>query len=121
MINLNRMTLNEVNKGNATMYVKEISPAYEYKDGERTERIEGTTYTMSTWYRHTEIRVKVKGETQPKITQQMLDNSPNGMVEVTVTGFSARVYSGNNGGVGLSATATAVTPTQPSTPPQAKA
>lgn len=120
-MNLNKIGLKDINKGSPNMYVKDVEPFYAYEDNKKTNRVGGMTYTGTLWYQHTEIKIKVYDELQPKITQQMLDNAPNGLVEATITGFMGRAYANNRGAVELTATATAVTPVQPSTPaPQAK-
>ena len=118
----NNLTLKDVNKGSPNMFVRDVEPFFQYENGKKTDKIGGTTYTGTLWFQHTEVRVKVYDELQAKISVQMLENSPNGMIEAIITGFtgklSANQYKG--GAIELTGTATAVNPVQVSAPtPQA--
>jgi len=120
-MNLNKISLKDINKSSPNMYVRDVEPFYAYEDNKKTDRIGGMTYTGTLWYKHTEVKVKVYDEVTPRVSQQMLDNAPNGMVEATITGFIGRAYANNRGAVELTATATTISPIQESAPtPQTK-
>ena len=67
------------------LWLVDVAPSYEYKDGEKTQNVTGFKYTVALPERNLEkISVKIPGK--------QLVNRPEGYVECKFTNLEAGVY-----------------------------
>ena len=101
MLNIRDLRIDNASLGQKMLLV-EVSPAYEYKDNKRTDRITGYRYVVClTEHRLEKLSVRIDG---PQLMEQ-----PDGFVEVLFDGLEVSGYE-SQGKVNFTAKATGIYP-----------
>ena len=68
------------------LWLVDVAPAYEYKDGRRTDNVTGYRYSVCLPEKNLEkINVRIDGK-------QLLESPESGFVEISLTGLEVFIY-----------------------------
>jgi hypothetical protein len=99
MLNIRNLKIDNASLGEKKLLV-DVIPAYEYKDGVKTDKIGGYRYVVALPAHSLEkLNVKIDGE--------QLMEKPEGFVEVTFTGLEVTAYE-SQGKTNITAKATGI-------------